>query len=235
MGILDITNRTENWKTVQHFHGLSDAAKVRLAQKLGEPIGTRPEEIKIELFWKGVRDQMHQDSWGKKSPGEKAELKKEFADRYNRRFSELRQTVESFPDLTTPQEWNYRLVVADKHEKFFNNLWHTEIDIVLETPKRLFIGEAKHESGFGGEGKLILVHQLISQYVTATILLDLLGENKQIVPFVVADVDKLASVKNTAQVKFMIAQGWLEGKNILPWWEIIAIRVQSRTTRNPTP
>lgn len=26
MGILGIKNRTENWETVQHFHGLSDVA-----------------------------------------------------------------------------------------------------------------------------------------------------------------------------------------------------------------
>ena len=30
MGILGIKNRTENWKTVQHFYGLSDNAKTRL-------------------------------------------------------------------------------------------------------------------------------------------------------------------------------------------------------------
>ena len=36
MSILGIENRTENWKTVEHFHGLSDEAKVKLVQKLGE-------------------------------------------------------------------------------------------------------------------------------------------------------------------------------------------------------
>ena len=37
MGILGIKNRTENWKTVQRFYGLSEYAKTRLVQRLGEP------------------------------------------------------------------------------------------------------------------------------------------------------------------------------------------------------
>ena len=60
MGILGINNRTENWKTVQHFHGLSDAAKVGLVRRLGEPKDTAPEEITLELFWRGIRDYAHE-------------------------------------------------------------------------------------------------------------------------------------------------------------------------------
>ena len=37
MGILGIKNRTENWKTVQRFYGLSEYVKTRLVQRLGEP------------------------------------------------------------------------------------------------------------------------------------------------------------------------------------------------------
>lgn len=54
MGILGIENRTENWKTVQHFHGLSNEAKFCLVQELGEPAGLLAEEISLELFWKGL-------------------------------------------------------------------------------------------------------------------------------------------------------------------------------------
>ena len=36
MGILGIPNRTENWKTVQRFYGLSDNAKTRFVRRLGE-------------------------------------------------------------------------------------------------------------------------------------------------------------------------------------------------------
>lgn len=45
MGILGIENRTENWKTVQHFHGLPDETKVCLVKKLGEPAGILAGEI----------------------------------------------------------------------------------------------------------------------------------------------------------------------------------------------
>ena len=37
MGILGIKNRAENWKTVQRFYGLSDNARTRLVQRLGQP------------------------------------------------------------------------------------------------------------------------------------------------------------------------------------------------------
>ena len=60
MGILGIRNRTENWKTVEHFHCLGDDAKIRIAQKLGEPEDTPPEKINIELFWYGMRDYIDQ-------------------------------------------------------------------------------------------------------------------------------------------------------------------------------
>ena len=46
-----------------------------------------------------------------------------------------------------------------------NSLLGTEVDVVLETPKHLFIGEVKHESTFEADGKLVLVHQLMRQYV----------------------------------------------------------------------
>lgn len=222
MGILGITNRTENWKTVQHFHGLSDAGKVCLVEKLGEPVRTPAAEIKVELFWKGVRD--YAAAADKPTPEKMAEI-------YNRHFSDLRQKVQDFQATNPPKKFaplkdhNYCVSSEENRNDLSQNLQNTEIDIVLETPKRLFIGEAKHESGFGGEGRLVLVHQLIRQYVTATILLDLIGENKQVIPFIVADAGKLASVNNTAQVKFMLAQeDWLREANILSWDNIAAIK-----------
>ena len=56
MGILRIENRTENWKTAQLLDGLSDAGKVALVRKVGEPDATLANDIRIELFWYGVRD-----------------------------------------------------------------------------------------------------------------------------------------------------------------------------------
>ena len=66
--------------------------------------------------------------------------------------------------------------------KLYNNLRETEIDVVLETPKYLFIGEAKGETDLRGNGYRVLVHQLIRQYVMARILVDRLESGKEVVP-----------------------------------------------------
>ena len=210
-GILGIVNRTENWKTAQLLRGLSGGGKVALARTLGEPNATPPDDIRIELFWYGVRDG-------------KPNLEKAVAV-YDRCFANLRHDIHNFKTSNramTLQDHNY-VVSQETEERFLRNLKNTEFDIVLETPERLFIGEAKHESGLGRDGKLILVHQLIRQYVTARILLSLLCRQKKVIPFVVADADKLKSVKNTAQAKFMIDKGWLKCENVLSWHDINAI------------
>lgn len=231
MGILDITNRTENWKTASSFAPFfaNPVACQNLARKLleplGEPLGNG--EVQIELFWQGVRDQMDKEGWTKLVPGEKAEIMAGFADHYNRRFPELRQAFESFSGLALPQEWNYRPVGTDRErERLFDTLWSTEIDIVLETPGHLFIGEAKHKSRFGSSGALILVHQLPRQYVMATILTHYIGKSKEIVPFVVGD-DPQNLKSNHEQVKFMLEQGWLKETNILSWDAIAALKGRS--------
>ena len=60
MGILGIRNRTENWKTVEHFFALNDFAKGRLIQRLLEPYSHNkevvPASVQVELFWSGIRD-----------------------------------------------------------------------------------------------------------------------------------------------------------------------------------
>lgn len=208
MGILGIENRTENWKTAQLLRGRSE---IGLARRLGEPVATPADDIRIELFWYGVRE-------SERHLERAVEI-------YHSEFADLRQQICDFKQQPFRALKSHNYVVSQEtQEDFFNNLRNTEIDIVLETPKRLFIGEAKHESGFGGRGKLILVHQLVRQFVTVTILLDILDKKKEVVPFVVADADKLDSVKNTAQVKFMVAQGWLKAENVLSWREIDAIK-----------
>ena len=142
MGILGITNRTEDWKTAMTFAPLfkCDSARTRLANRLLEPLGenheVQPGTAKIELFWYGMRDYVHELS--------KEPTYQDFADRYNYRFHNLRDLITGAEDLslTLPNTWNYK---PEGHEKsLFNNLRNTEIDIVLETPRHLFIGEAKH-------------------------------------------------------------------------------------------
>ena len=215
VGILGIENRTENWKTAQLLRARSEAG---LARRLGEPDVTPADDIRIELFWYGVRD-------SERHLEDVSDASKEAVAIYDREFADLRQQICDFKQQPFRALKSHNYVVSQEtREDFFNNLRNTEIDIVLETPERLYIGEAKHESGFGGDGKLILVHQLVRQFVTVTILLDILDKKKEVVPFVVADADKLDSVKNTAQVKFMVAQGWLKAENVLSWREIDAIK-----------
>ena len=121
--------------------------------------------------------------------------------------------------LRLPDDKNYNVSTEGGEESLYNNLVNTEIDIVLETPKHLFIGEAKHEMTFGANGSLVLVHQLIRQYVMAKILVDLAVESddpkKEVVPFVVGD--NIEELKKKHQVKFMLAQRWLKKENILSW------------------
>lgn len=232
MGILDITNRTENWKTASSFAPFfADApARSSLANRLLEPLGKKLEEdssVKIELFWKGVRDYA--------AAVDKPDLAK-MAEIYNRHFPNLRQKICDFRN-TQPDNRKFRPLqnhnyVADSEtqDNLYQNLQNTEIDIVLETSKHLFIGEAKHESDFGNDGKHVLVHQLIRQYVTAKLLLEHLDQAKRIVPFIVADKENLGKVRNTAQVKFMLDQerGWLKPQNILSWDCVAAIKTSSK-------
>ena len=229
MGILSIVNRTENWQTAQvfaPFFGNSSACR-SLAKQLLEPMGEELGEgvVKIELFWRGVREWLDGEGWKKKDEETRQSIKADYARLYNDncQFSKLHQEIEKHSNRELPQKWNYRLAGADQEEKLFNNLRNTEIDIVLESPNHIFIGEAKCESGFGRDGKLILVHQLIRQYVMATLLVGHIFQTKQVhktkqvVPFIVTDKEKLKSIHNSAQVKFMICKGWLKEENILSW------------------
>ena len=101
--------------------------------------------------------------------------------------------------------------------KLFNNLLGTEVDIAIEDTQHLYLGEAKYVMDFGTNGKLVLVHQLVRQYVMANILVELSGHStrKQVVPFVVGD--DVEHLKKTDQVRFMMSQGWLQERNILSW------------------
>ena len=224
MTILGITSRTENWKTAQKFAPFftCESARARLAQHLGEPKSTTGGKIHIELFWKGGRDYIKQSD---------KVTDQDFACRHNRMFSQLRSDIKEFSDsqlsnrqLRLPNKWNYDVCVGDKVGKLYNNLRNTEIDIVLESPSHLFIGEAKGEMPLGRNGDLVLVHQLIRQYVMTKILLSFrVAEGcskKKVIPFVVGDKDRLSSLENSAQVRFMIHKDWLEKKNVLSWHQI---------------
>ncbi len=226
MSILGITNRTENWITASYFAPLSRMGILRLAKHLGESSQTVPGDVHLELFWRGVRDylsQIHQ------SAGNHYD---DFASRYNRLFGpegtegDLRRQVEkfrhseglAFSDLRPD---NYMAVTEDQIRQLGSNVFNTEIDVVLESPGCLFVGEAKHESNLGSDGSLVLVHQLVRQYVAAKILLDILGQTKQVVPFVVWN--RNPSQRRPVQIEFMIEQGWLQEDHVLEWCDIVAL------------
>ena len=224
MGILGITNRSENWKTAQTFAPFfkDGNARIRLVNQLLKPLGeanqAQSSAIKIELFWYGMRDYIHQTAKDDRIGAEAIAASYEKPDL----FQDLRESIHNFRAEALPYEFrplqphNYNVSRENWQELSSNT--QAEIDIVLETPNHLFIGEAKHEEdGFETYGSAVLVHQLIREYVIARVLVDILSHNRQIVPFVVGGSDKLASLQNTVQAKFMIRQGWLKKENILSW------------------
>ena len=220
MGILGINNRTENWKTARYFAPFFESASARaaLANRLLEPFGEcESGTVKMELYWKGMRDYIHQ--LNKKNEPAPQNLRERYIDL----FPDLRECIGKFEGLRQPEPFNYDGSPENK-KRLYNNLKNTEIDIILQTPRHLFIGEAKDQSGFGADGSLILVHQLIRQYVMASILVDCLGSEKKVVPFIVGNPER---IKRSAQVEFMIRQRWLDETNILSWDCIKRIRAKA--------
>ena len=224
--ILGIENRTENWKTARTFARMYPENTASLANNLLKSYcefpdsklpNLQPGQVRLELFWKGVRDYVHQT----KEKGQT--LIEEFALLYKQHFPHLQENIvdfsidgkRKFNDLKCA---NYDVSTTERKKNLFNNLLNTEIDIVLETPNHLFIGEAKHEMGFGADSKLVLVHQLIRQYVMARILAEICEKNKRVVPFIVRD--KKDGAKRAVQVQFMVCKGWLKEANILRWEDV---------------
>ena len=227
-GILEIRNRTENWKTARYLSPFFGTKAIRLANKLekgmaGKPKSICQDQVHLELYWKGMRDfikKSGKDSTAKKPTVEcLAKLYREF-------FSCLSQKIVQFNSFKNLNPCNYNVDKKEYEKKLYDNLRNTEIDIVLETPEYLFIGEAKDESGFGADGNLILVHQLIRQYVMAKILANgCLKRNITVVPFIVGE--DIEDLKRTAQVQFMKKHYNLKHKNILSWNFINDLEVEN--------
>lgn len=92
MGILDITNRTENWKTASSFAPFFAEAPARrnlanrLLEPLGDPLGNG--EVQIELFWYGMRDQQSKEGWENKDAAEKESVAQRCVNLFNDLFPE---------------------------------------------------------------------------------------------------------------------------------------------------
>ena len=220
--VLGIDNRTENWKTAYEFAPFfRDAeARTRLIGRLDETDYAEAADIHLELFWKGTRDYLHLNR--KRADMERAESA--LLENCKASFSRLRSEVAGFDGFRDLRPHNYDVSSRDESARatLRRNLYNTEIDIVIETPENLFIGEAKHEMSFGTNAGYVLVHQLIRQYVMAKVLVETLDPDKQIIPFVVGN--NVDGIRNTNQVQFMIDQGWMKERNVLDWKEVIAAR-----------
>ena len=210
-GVLGIRNRTENWKTARAFAPLFGEAAIGLAQRLDENIDTGMQDVRIELFWAGMRDFVFGKCQGKQTKHDVEAWKRKIQTSYTQRFGELRQHVQAFGDFHLLENHNYSGTAPDP---LYNNLVNTEIDIVLDTPRVLFIGEAKYEMDLAANRNLVLVHQFIRQYVMASILVNLAGTGKEVRMFVVG------VNKNKRQVQFAIDRGWMKAGNVLKWSDI---------------
>ena len=214
MAILGIKNRTENWKTTLSFAPLfwDPESRLALARKLGEPKETNPAEVHIELYWKGMRDYLHQQGEPNRQYFPRLE------ELYRCLFPALRDEIREFESkglqFRLPNAWNYDPSVGNSTTKLGANLVGTEIDAVLESPEHLFIGEAKAEMDLDGDGNMVLAHQLIRQYVMAKILVRLTGARKKVIPFLVREE---LNGREQVQVDFMVAKGWLKRENVLRW------------------
>ncbi|MCY4578834.1 MAG: hypothetical protein OXD31_07275 [Chloroflexi bacterium] len=212
--VLGIDNRTENWKTAYEFAPFfRDAeARKRLVGRLDETDYAEADDIHFELFWKGTRDYLHAES-----NGEKGKSRERLLMYCRDMLPELRDRVVSSKRFQELKDDNYALPTPESDSKLLSNLSNTEIDIVIETPRSLFIGEAKQEESFEARSGHVLVHQLIRQYVMAKALLKAMGCSRTVVPFVVGDpVDQL----KRQQVKFMISQRWMNERNVLSWEDV---------------
>ncbi len=215
MGILDIKNRTENWRTASVLSPLVEKpdARISLASHL---LGSREQHgdnIEFELFWYGMRDYIHQRC---QEHPDVEHYRKQVLECYRSCFPRLRQEIERSDEFRELEKDNYKCKPS-----LYDNLFRTEVDVVLQTPKHLCIGEVKCEAKFGASLEYILVHQLIRQYVMARILVELTGSKKKVVPFVVGDCRE-ELIKN-GQVKFMIEMSYLSKSNVLSWKKLSEI------------
>lgn len=215
-----IVNKSENWRIAKLFiNGSGEKVAKSIAEKVllncNLPNST---SIEYELFWKGYRDYCdHIDGKGRN-----VDIKDRALQVYNAKFKSLRAEIEKynasyFPRLNLDDCGRNYTVSSESIDDFFRNLYNTEIDIVIRAGDCFLIGEVKHTQSFSADSGHILVHQLLRQYVVASIILEEISrmESKKfrVIPFIIAD----GNAKNTGQIKLLQHLGWLNEKNIFSW------------------
>lgn len=224
MPILGIDNQTENWRTTRAFAPfLANAeARLRLAHHLSDSIEPdalcTPEQVELELFWNGVRDHLVMLGGTRDTPSRRAQFK----EIYEKKFSSLWSDLEEY-GFKLHKPVNYNVSEEAGITKLYHHLHGAEVDVVLQTPGHVFVGEAKYKGGFNDYGNAVLRHQLVRLYVVSSMLLEILAEDRgkeevAIVPFVVSDEPE--KLERSQQAQFMIHKGWLSPKNVMGWESI---------------
>lgn len=220
--ILGIKNRTENWTTVKNLFSVRNKKIIEyLMGKNGDNSDPFDDgsEARLELFWYGYRDYIY----GKNINRHSADHNAIYA-RFLRLFPGLQERILAFKGdsnkyLRVEKMANYSLGREDAPLRLFQNIRHTEIDIVIETRNKLYIGEVKDSQKFGAHGGLFLPHQLLRQYIMARILIDELGKDLDVVPFIISN--NSVETKKNGQVKLMGSLSYLDiDSNVFTWHDI---------------
>ncbi|WP_420065100.1 hypothetical protein [Pectobacterium colocasium] len=215
--ILGIKNRTENWTTVNNLFDLKNKKLISYLMRNNddesEPFDDGVQ-ARLELFWYGYRDYLFDNSINLNTINTNA-----IYERFLRLFPDLQGNVLKFQNgnrrcLRVEEAVNYSFQREDAPLRLFQNIRHTEIDIVIETRNKLYIGEVKDSQTFGADGRLFLPHQLLRQYIMARILIDELGRNLDVVPFIISNSE---NTRKNGQIQLMVNLGYLDMKNVFTW------------------
>jgi len=205
-GILGIENLTENWKTAQTFLKLKHEKKLSSFLALLGFQNVDEEVINMELFWKGFRDCCKKENVFPFS----------FNHPYNNLFNNLKTKLANEGFELNDVNYNSNCI-----KSLFSNMKNQEIDIVIETPKQIFIGEAKYTTkGFSDNKKYFLPHQFIRQYVTTKLLLNHKQVKKEVIQFLVCEKKTVKKFEEDPQVLFMKKYYKFKLKRIIPWEDI---------------
>lgn len=161
--------------------------------------------FKLELFWKGFRDYAIFNS----------DCREKFMVEYKKIIPFVRKAVEA-----TKLQVKDSFYSAEDENKIFNELRNTEIDVVIFTDSRIYIGEAKLKEKLGTNGRNILAHQVIRQRTMVETLKALTRDPREISSFIICDQSKQKSIIRMEQIK---ALGILEGRapRVITWQELL--------------